>query len=230
MSGEDVKTYLSEFIGTFGFVLIGWGAVIFARPFIGYLGVSMAFGMAYAAFCFMFPEGHFNPAATVAAALSGHFRCSGKLRTILNTLGVILTQVAGACAAVALVQFVLSGKTGYVSAETVNIYIIDRYTLPAAFCLEGVLNILFLCVFLATGNDKISKPVACGSFLTAAYLLSYPVTKGALNPARTTATALFGGEEALAQLPLFWGVSLAAAVLAGCAYNPKIKKTFKKEH
>lgn len=224
-----MKTYLSEFIGTFGFVLIGWGAVIFARPFIGYLGVSMAFGMAYAAFCFMFPEGHFNPAATVAAVFSGHFRHSGKIRTILNALGIILIQVAGACAAVALIQFVLSGKTGYVSPETVNIYIIDRYTLPAAFCLEGVLNILFLCVFLATGNDKVSKPVACGFFLTAAYLLSYPVTKGALNPAKTTATALFGGEEALAQLPLFWGVSLIAAIITGIMYNVNFRLSLRKK-
>ena len=51
-------------------------------------------------------------------------------------------------------------------------------------------------------------------------MLSYPVTKGSINPARSTAVSLYGGEEAVAQLPLFWGAALVAAVIAGLMYNP----------
>ena len=229
MSGKNVKNYFSEFIGTLGFVLIGWGAVVFARPFIGYLGVSMAFGMAYAAFCFAFPEGHFNPAATVAAVLSGHFRSGGKIKTFLSALGYILFQTAGACSAVALICFIQSGKIGYVHQEMVNIYLIDRYTLSSAFCLEAVLSFLFLSVFLNTYKNNGYKASSCGFLLTALYLLSYPVTKGGLNPARSTATALFAGEEALAQLPVFWGSALIAALIAGIIYNPQIGKLFRKK-
>ena len=221
-----MKSYLSEFIGTFGFVLTGWGAVVFARPFIGYPGVAIAFGLAYAAFCFAFPKGHFNPAATVAAALSGHFHTKSKLLTALNVLGYTIVQTAGACASVALVQYVYSGKTGYVPQETMNIYLIDRYTLPAAFCLESVLSFLFLTVFVRTYHNK---ALACGAFITVAYLLSFPVTKGGINPARSTATALFGGEEALAQLPLFWGSAMIAAVIVGLACNPLIERLFRKK-
>ena len=221
-----MKSYFSELVGTFGFVLIGWGSVIFARPFIGYLGVSMAFGLAYTAFCFAFPKGHFNPAATVAAALSGHFHAKSKLLTFLTVSGYAAVQTAGACAAVALVQYVYAGKTGYVPQETMNIYLIDRYTLSAAFCLEAVLNILFLTVFVKTYHNK---AIACGAMITVAYLLSFPVTKGGINPARSTATALFGGEEALAQLVWFWGTALIAAVIVGIACNPSIERLIRKK-
>ena len=224
-----MKAYLSEFIGTFGFVLIGWSAVILARPFIGYLGVSMAFGMAYAAFCHAFPEGHFNPAATVAATLSGRFCARNKLLTVLNALGYIAVQTAAAFAAIALVQFVYAGKTGYVPQESINIYVIDRYTLSAAFCLEAVLSFLFSVVFLSTSRAPAQKAAACGVLITAACLLSFPVTKGGMNPAFSTAKAFFGGEEAVAQLMLFWKASLTAAVIAGIAYNPVTGKIFRKK-
>ena len=224
-----MKNYLAEFTGTFGFVFIGWGAVLFAKPFIGYLGISMAFGMAYAAVCFAFPDGHFNPAATIASALSGVFGTGGKFRTFLNTIGYILMQIAGAVAAVALVQFIYSGKTGYVHQEPVNSFIVDRYTMSAAFYLELILNFLFASVFLSTYHSKTNKPIACGLFITAAYLFSYPVTKGAINPARTTAAAIFGGKEAVAQLPVFWEAAVAAAILAGLFHNPFVGRLFEKK-
>lgn len=224
-----MKHYFSEFIGTFGFVFIGLGSVVFAAPFIGYLGISIAFGLAYAAVCFAFPDGHFNPAATIAAALSGRFCAHSKIGTALKVLGYILTQTAGACAAAAVVYLVYSGKTGYVPQGMAGANIVNRYTLSAAFYLETVLFFLFLCVFLGTYENKSHQPIACGFFITAAYLLSYPVTKGALNPARTTAAALFGGEDALAQQPFFWKAALVASLIAGIIYNPQIGKLFKRK-
>ena len=224
ITGDVVKHYLSEFIGTFIFVFIGWGAVMFARPFIGYLGVSLAFGLAYSAACLTFPEGHFNPAATVSAALSGMFRTGSKAKTALNAIGYILVQTAGACAAAAVVRFICSEKAGYVPAVIGNIHLIDRYTLSAAFCLETILNLIFLCVFLKHYSNPEKKTAGCGLFITAAYLISYPVTKGGLNPAKSTATAFFGGEEALEQLSVFWYSALLAALTAGIIYNPSSKK------
>ncbi|MBR1778330.1 MAG: aquaporin [Alphaproteobacteria bacterium] len=225
-----MKNYLSEFIGTFGFVLIGWGTVVFAAPFVGYLGISMAFGLAYAAVSFAFCSGHFNPAVTVAAALSGQFAAKSKTKTALKVIGFLLMQLAGACAAAASVYFIYSGKTGYVYQGMSGANIIDRYTLSSAFYLETLLCFLFLCVFLGTSKETKARPIACGSFITAAYLLSYPVTKGALNPVRSTAAALFSTEEALAQLPLFWGAALTAAVIAGLVYNPAVSRLFQKQN
>lgn len=224
-----MKHYFSEFIGTFGFVFIGWGAAVFAAPFIGYLGISIAFGLAYAAMSLAFPAGHFNPAATLAAALAGRFASQSKIKTVLNVLGYVLIQTAGACAAAALINFVYSGRIGYIPQEIAGINIVKRYSLSAAFYLELILNFLFLILFLKTFDDKSGKAFSCGFFITAAYLLSYPVTRGAINPARTTATALFGCEEAINQLPVFWGSALAAALLAGLIYNKRLSKIFTKE-
>jgi len=222
-----VKLYLYEFVGTFGFVFLGWGTIVFAAPFVGYLGISAAFGLAYTAMCFAFPDGHFNPAATAAAALSGRFHTKNKIRTFLNTLGFILTQIAGAYAAAVSVYYIYSGKTGYVPQGLAGINIVDRYTLSAAFYLEAILNILFLCVFLSTYGDSKKRPLACGLLIAAALLLSYPATKGSLNLARTTATSLLNGEEAMKQLPIFWGAALAAAVITGVLFNPVINRKTK---
>ena len=49
-------------------------------------------------------------------------------------------------------------------------------------------------------------------------MIGIPVTNVSVNPARSTAPALFVGDWALAQLWLFWVAPLVAAALAGLAY------------
>lgn len=221
ITGETVKNYLSEFIGTFGFVFIGCGAVVFAAPFIGYLGISMAFGLAYSAMGMAFAGHHFNPAVTVAAAISNRFHGKNIWFTLIKTIAYIVMQLLGACAAVALIYYVYSGKNGYVYQGAPDLNVIQRYTLSSAFCLESVLSLLFLCVFLGSNEHQGRQSVACGLFITTAFLLSYPVTKGSLNPARTTASAIISADEtAIAQLSLFWGAGLLAALIAGICYHP----------
>lgn len=220
-----MKNYFAEFAGTFGFVFIGCGAVIFAAPFIGYLGISIAFGLAFCAMMYAFPGHHFNPAITVAAAVSGTFKGRRVWITVLKVIGVILAQTAGACAAAAVLYAVYSGKTGYVSQGIFAANIIDRYTLRSAFYLETILSFLFLCVFFGSNARKEHQSIALGFTLTAAYLLSYPVTRGSLNPARTTAAALFSGEPAaMEQLKLFWTAAMLAAVTAGLLFNPAVNR------
>ncbi len=224
VTGAVVKKYLSEFAGTFGFVFIGCGAVVFAAPFIGYLGIALAFGAAYGAMNFTFSGSHLNPAVTVAAAVCGRMRGKNVWLTLAETAGFILMQTAGACAAVALIYFVYSGKNGYVYQGSPDANIAGRYALSAVFWLEVVLNFLFVCVFLGTDEHKGRQPAACALFICAAYLLSYPVTKGAMNPARTVASALFAESDAVAQLPVFCGAAFAAAVAAGLLHLPFFKR------
>ena len=47
-------------------------------------------------------------------------------------------------------------------------------------------------------------PIAIGLCLTLIHLISIPVTNTSVNPARSTAPALFAGGWALEQLWLFW--------------------------
>src|SRR4051812_50138016 len=72
----------AEFIGTFWLVLGGCGSAVFAAKFassdgvslgIGFLGVSLAFGLAVLTGVYAFGTisgGHFNPAVTLGAALA----------------------------------------------------------------------------------------------------------------------------------------------------------------
>jgi aquaporin Z len=62
-------------------------------------------------------------------------------------------------------------------------------------------------------------PIAIGLCLTLIHLISIPVTNTSVNPARSTAPALFAGGWALAQLWLFWVAPLIGAVLAGATWR-----------
>jgi aquaporin Z len=61
-------------------------------------------------------------------------------------------------------------------------------------------------------------PVAIGLSLTLIHLISIPVTNTSVNPARSTAPALFVGGWAIAQLWLFWLAPILGGIAAGFAY------------
>jgi aquaporin Z len=47
------------------------------------------------------------------------------------------------------------------------------------------------------------------------HLIAIPISNASLNPARSTATALFGGSEALGSLWLFWVAPIFGGVAGG---------------
>lgn len=55
--------------------------------------------------------------------------------------------------------------------------------------------------------------------LTLIHLTSIPVTNTSVNPARSTAVAVFVGDWALAQLWLFWVAPLIGGVLGALVYR-----------
>lgn len=61
--------------------------------------------------------------------------------------------------------------------------------------------------------------LAIGLALTLIHLVSIPVTNTSVNPARSTAPALFAGGAALSQLWLFWVAPLVGGAIAGLAYG-----------
>ena len=62
-------------------------------------------------------------------------------------------------------------------------------------------------------------PLAIGLGLTLIHLISIPVTNTSVNPARSTAVALFVGGWALAQLWLFWVAPIVGGVLGAIVYR-----------
>jgi aquaporin Z len=79
---------------------------------------------------------------------------------------------------------------------------------------------MFLIVVLGATSQKAPPgfaPLAIGLALTLIHLISIPVTNTSVNPARSTAVALFQGTWAIQQLWVFWLAPIVGGALAGLA-------------
>uniref|UniRef100_UPI0020234764 aquaporin n=1 Tax=Escherichia coli TaxID=562 RepID=UPI0020234764 len=71
---------------------------------------------------------------------------------------------------------------------------------------------------------------ATGSFArnliysTKPHLISIPVTNTSVNPARSTAVAIFQGGWALEQLWFFWVVPIVGGIIGGLIYRTLLEK------
>jgi aquaporin Z len=215
-----MKAYGAEFIGTFWLVLGGCGSAVLAAAFpgvgIGLLGVSLAFGLTVLTMAYALGHvsgAHFNPAVSVGLWVAGRFP-AGRL------LPYIVAQVAGGLAGAGVLYLVATGKAGFdVSAGFASNGFGEHspggYSLLAAALIEVVLTAGFLIVILgatSSGAPQNLAPVAIGLALTLIHLISIPVTNTSVNPARSTAVALFVGDWAVSQLWLFWVAPIAGAV------------------
>jgi aquaporin Z len=84
------------------------------------------------------------------------------------------------------------------------------------------MTFMFLIVILGTTHKR--APVgfaglAIGLALTLIHLISIPVTNTSVNPARSTATALFVGGWAVQQLWLFWLAPVIGGAIAGITHK-----------
>jgi aquaporin Z len=216
----------SEFLGTFWLVLGGCGSAVLAGAFpalgIGFLGVSLAFGLTVLSGAYALGPisgGHFNPAVTVGLWAGGRFP-GGKV------LPYVVAQVAGAIAGSGVLYVIASGKPGWVigrfAANGYGEHSPGGYSLTASLITEVVMTLMFLVVILGATHRR--APVgfaglAIGLALTLIHLISIPVTATSVNPARSTGPALFVGGWALSQLWLFWVAPIAGALAAGWLYK-----------
>jgi aquaporin Z len=92
----------------------------------------------------------------------------------------------------------------------------------AATVCEIVMTGFFL--FIIMGATHRSAPagftgIAIGLALTLIHLISIPVTNTSVNPARSTAVALFQGGWAVEQLWFFWVMPIVGGILGGLIYR-----------
>ena len=92
----------------------------------------------------------------------------------------------------------------------------------AVIVVEVVLTAVFLFVILGVTDSRNPTPLVAlviGLTLTVIHLVAIPVSNASVNPARSIATAIYGGPEALAQLIVFIIAPLIGAALAGVTYK-----------
>jgi aquaporin Z len=213
----------AEFIGTFWLVLGGCGSAVLAAGIpglgIGYAGVALAFGLTVltGAYAFGHVSGaHFNPAVSFGLFVGGRF--SGR-----DLIPYVLAQLAGGILAAAILYVIASGAPGFdagagFASNGYGAHSPHGYALGAALLCETVMTFMFLTVILGstTANAPVGfAPIAIGLALTLIHLISIPVTNTSVNPARSTAVAIFQGSWALEQLWAFWVAPLVGAGLAG---------------
>lgn len=202
-TAEDImfSKLLAEFIGTFWLVLGGCGSAVLAATFpevgIGLTGVSLAFGLTVLTAAYALGPisgGHFNPAVSLGLGAGGRFPAR-------HLAPYMVSQVAGAVAAAAVLYLIASGKAGFdvqagFAANGYGEHSPGNYSFEAALVCELVMSFMFVLVVL--GATHASAPVgfagiAIGLALALVHLISIPVTNTSVNPARSTSQALFVG-------------------------------------
>ncbi len=217
----------AEFIGTFWLVLGGCGSAVLAATFpdtgIGFVGVSLAFGLTVLTMAFAIGHisgCHLNPAVSVGLWVGGRFAAS-------ELAPYIIAQVLGAIAGAGILYLIASGAAGFdlaggFASNGYGEHSPGGYSLTAALVCEVVMTFMFLIIILGATDKRAPAglaPIAIGLGLTLIHLISIPVTNTSVNPARSTGPALFVGGWAMAQLWLFWVAPIIGAGLAGLCYR-----------
>ncbi len=222
-----MKKLAAEFFGTFWLVLGGCGSAVLAAAFpevgIGLMGVSLAFGLTVLTMAYAvgwISGGHFNPAVSVGLATAGRFSWN-------ELPGYVIAQVVGGVAGALVLYLIASGKADFSTAggfasNGYGDHSPGKYALFSCLLAEVVLTAGFLIVILGATAKSASPgfaPIAIGLALTLIHLISIPVTNTSVNPARSTAVAIFTGDWALQQLWLFWVAPILGAVIGAIIHK-----------
>ncbi|MFZ2950885.1 MAG: aquaporin Z [Desulfuromonadaceae bacterium] len=217
----------AEFFGTFWLVLGGCGSAVLAAGFpdmgIGFVGVALAFGLTVLTMAYAIGHVsgcHLNPAVSIGLCAGGRFPAK-------ELAPYIISQVLGGIAGAAVLYMIASGKTGFdvaagFASNGYGEHSPGGYSLLAALVCEVVMTMMFLLIILGATDKRAPHgfaPLAIGLGLALIHLISIPVTNTSVNPARSTAVALFAGDWAIAQLWLFWVAPIAGALLGAAIYR-----------
>ena len=215
----------AEVIGTLVLVFFGCGSVVYAAQtdaLTTVTTVGLTFGLAIVVMVYAFGRvsgGHFNPAVSVGAAISG--------RIAWRHVGFyVLAQLVGAVLGALLLFWFMHGFEGFDAEGNMgqNAFgdVGSGYAWWAAFLLEMLMTAVFVTVILAVTDTRNEHPglapLAIGLTLAAIHFVAIPATGTSVNPARSIGPALFAGPDAIEQLWLFILAPLLGAAIAGLAY------------
>jgi aquaporin Z len=198
----------SEFLGTFGLVFAGTGAIVINHATGGAIthpGIALTFGLVVLAMIYTFGDvsgAHFNPAVTVAFAAARRF-----------SWGEVPGYLAAQCLGAGLASGVL--RLLFPADATLGA------TRPAggaiqSFVLELILTALLMLVILsvsAGAKEKgITAGIAVGAVIALEAMFAGPICGASMNPARSLAPALVSGN--VESLWIYLLAPVAGALLA----------------
>ena len=183
-----LKKSVAEFIGTFGLVFAGTGAIMvndITGGGVTHVGVGLTFGSIIAVMIFAtghISGAHINPAVTLGFAITKHL----PLKQVPYYLG---SQIAGAISASAVLLLLL-GDVAELGA-----------TMPAgtdlqSFFIEILLTFFLMFVIMSVATDIRSvgqiAAIAIGATVGLEAIFAGPITGASMNPARSLGPAIVG--------------------------------------
>lgn len=232
-----VARMLAELVGSFFLIFVGLGALLYGGLVAeqDILTGALTFGLALTAAVAAFGAvsgGHFNPAVSLGAAITGRIGWG-------DLLPYWLAQLVGAVGAAGLwfatIPAGLDQFTGGARAqfsqtapafgEQSMLAVASEgqitFSIAQVLVLVAIASAVLVAVVLgATARARQgTAAVAIGLTFAALLVLLGPISGGGVNPIRATASALFSESWALGQLWLFWIAPLIGAAIAGLLYT-----------
>lgn len=203
------RKLLSEFLGTFGLVFTGCGAIVvnqLSGGVIGHFGICAIFGLIVLAMVYALGDvsgAHINPAVTIAFWISERFP--------LKEVGpYIFAQCLGSVAASGLLLYLFPKDVTSLGSTMVSEGVFQ------AFVMETVITFLLMLIIImvATGSKEVGTlaGIAIGAAVAVLALLAGPITGASMNPARSFGPALVSGN--LVDLWVYFVAPILGASLA----------------
>ena len=210
---------VAEALGTFGFVFIGAAVVVvnggFPNSGIGLLGIALAHAVALSVMIsatMMISGGHLNPAVTIGLLVARRI-------DLVSAAAYIVTQLAAACLAALLVQWLLPAVA--VRSALLGVPVIaSSVTLEQAIGIELVLTFFLMSAVFGTAVSPDAPRVAgfgIGLVLLFDILVGGALTGAAMNPARAFGPALVSGQW-LGHV-VYWVGPMLGAILAALLWQ-----------
>ena len=145
------KKCVAEFIGTFGLIFCGCGAMTINEVYpdsIGHIGVAITWGLIVMSMIYAFGEisgAHLNPAVTIGFLVANKFK--------LNKVGpYLLAQLAGALFAAIILKFLF--PESQFLGSTIPI---ENFNPLQTFIMEFILTFLLMLVIInvSTGSKEV---------------------------------------------------------------------------
>ena len=212
LAPRAARALVAEAIGAFALVFAGCGAIMAdaTTHSLDQVGVALAFGLAIMAGVYAVGHvsgAHFNPAVSLAFALTRHFPWR-------SVPWYWAAQAAGALAGAAFLRATLGNRADVGT------------TLPSgsqgeAFVWEVALTFLLMFVVMSVATDTRAvgeaAAIAIGGTVALDSLFGGSVTGASMNPARSLGPALVSGN--IHALWLYLTAPLAGAALGALAYQ-----------